>query len=66
MRAKSRGHVGPRNRASRAGRCVIAFVTFSINYALASALDLAGLSILLWLFLAYCASVFLVVYAQSL
>jgi hypothetical protein len=43
MRAKPRGHVGPRDRAGRAGRCAMAFVTLGIDCALASASDLAGL-----------------------
>jgi hypothetical protein len=66
MRAKPRGHVGPRDRAGRAGRCLIAFVMLNINYALASALNLKGLGILLWLLLAYRTFIFLVLYAQSL
>jgi hypothetical protein len=65
MRAKPRGHMGPRDKAGRAGRCLIAFVMLSIICALASALDLAGLGTLPWLLLAYRASVFLVLYAQS-
>jgi hypothetical protein len=39
--------VGPRDRAGRAGRCAIAFVMLGIDYALTSALDLAGLNTLL-------------------
>jgi hypothetical protein len=66
MRAKPRSHVGPRDRAGRASRCAIAFVMLGIDCALASALDLAGLGTLPWLLLAYHASVFLVLYAQSL
>jgi hypothetical protein len=54
--------VGPRDRAGRAGRCAMAFVTLGIDCALASASDLAGLSILLWLFLAYRVFIFLVLY----
>jgi hypothetical protein len=57
--------VGPRDRAGRAGRCFMAFVMLGIDYALASALDLAGLGTLPWLLLAYRVSVFLVLYAQS-
>jgi hypothetical protein len=47
MRAKPRGHVGPRDNAGWAGRCAIAFVILNINYILASASDLIELSILL-------------------
>jgi hypothetical protein len=43
MRAKPRGHMGPCDRAGRAGRCLMAFVMLGIICALASALDLAGL-----------------------
>jgi hypothetical protein len=43
----------------------MAFVMLGIDCALASALDLAGLGTPPWLLLAYCASVFLVLYAQS-
>jgi hypothetical protein len=46
MRAKLRSHVGPRDRAGLTGKYVIAFVILSINYALASTLDLVGLNIL--------------------
>jgi hypothetical protein len=49
MLAKLRGHVGPRDGAGRA--CSVVFVMLSITRALASALDLAGLSTLPWLFL---------------
>jgi hypothetical protein len=45
MRAKPRGHVGPRDRADMAGRYFITFVILNI-YTLASALDLVGLSII--------------------
>jgi hypothetical protein len=41
----------------------MAFVMLGIDCALASASDLAGLGILLWLFLVYRVSVFLVLYA---
>jgi hypothetical protein len=41
-------------------------VILGIDCALASALDLAGLGTLPWLFLAYRASIFLVLYTQSL
>jgi hypothetical protein len=44
----------------------MAFVMLGIGCALASASDLAGLGTPLWLLLAYRASVFLVLYAQSL
>jgi hypothetical protein len=57
--------MGLYNRADRAGKYAIAFVMLSINYTLASALDLAGLGTLSWLLLIYYASVFLVLYAQS-
>jgi hypothetical protein len=65
MRAKPMGHVGPRDRAGRAGRSAMAFVMLGIDCALASASDLAGLGTPPWLFPAYHASVFLVLYAQS-
>jgi hypothetical protein len=45
MRAKPRGHTGPRDRACRACRCFTAFVMLSIDYALASALDLAEIGV---------------------
>jgi hypothetical protein len=51
MRAKPRGHVGLRDRAGRAGRYSVAFIMLSITYALASALELAGLSTPLWILL---------------
>jgi hypothetical protein len=65
MRAKPKGYVDPYNRAGWAGRCAIALVILSIDCALASASDLTGLGTPLWLLLAYRASVFLVLYAQS-
>jgi hypothetical protein len=58
--------VGLYNRANWVDKCAIAFVILNINYALASALDLAGLSTPPWLLLIYRASIFLVLYTQSL
>jgi hypothetical protein len=42
MRAKPRGHVGPRDRSAGA----LSSVILGVIYALASALDLAGLGTL--------------------